>query len=188
MSKNIIKKKKNRNFSVIRDLHNDVKKQRTQNNPVINSGCLNYTFQIFKEAEVFMGKKKYPFIMSATPTSLEDFFRCFKLFINVWSLEIWILSVIGLLLSFYLVFYIYNRFFSFRNAFLSSKAQLWITMINFSHLLPLSWYIDYHRELSLWSLLHQCPIALSVPFLLVELIVFYLFFRGGKNFGKRTDK
>ena len=83
MSKNIIKKKKNRNFSVIRDLHNDVKKQRTQNNPVINSGCLNYTFQIFKEAEVFMGKKKYPFIMSATPTSLEDFFRCFKLFINV---------------------------------------------------------------------------------------------------------
>lgn len=109
-------------------------------------------------------------------TSLMIVFTQDKLikFFNIWPLEQWVSSLIGLVLLYYFATYLYNQRLLKYNLEMSFSFRFWMIFSDLLINLGVGLYYLEYRDTIMGMLMVKCPIAISPFIFVIELLVVIL--------------
>jgi hypothetical protein len=100
--------------------------------------------------------------------------KCWLTYINIWSFKQWALSVGAIVPAYWLLFYILFRVGLIDRNFTAKEKIFFIStdlLLNF--IVGLAYMA--HPDTFIGALMHECPVALSPYFIVVEIIAFLLY-------------
>ena len=95
-------------------------------------------------------------------------------FVNVWPLEQWISSLIGLVVLYWLTGRLYNKWLAPYGGWLSGKARILLILsdLGINGLVGL-YSLKFLKNTAFGSFMMKCPIAISPAIFMIELIIVF---------------
>lgn len=98
-------------------------------------------------------------------------------FYKLWPPFQWATSLLTLVLMYWLSGYYYNKFLSYKGGWMSAKTRIYMIIVDLLLNFILGIYYMNYRNTFIGTLLIQCPVFCSPFFWMIELIVFYIYYR-----------
>ena len=104
-------------------------------------------------------------------------FTSLKLFVGIWPLRLWITSLTGLILLYWVTGHYYNKWLSPWGGWLDFSIRVWLICGDLGINLGIGMYCMEHRDTLLGTFMLQCPIAISPLIFILELMCVYAYQR-----------